>query len=146
MTTEEKKHEAAWERIGTVDHATRLLTLHYFSRLYALLTSTSLHTLNDDTLLEWSVAKQLQLTTLALTLVFALLSYELIQSLNIKRPAVERRRRIELDDEGSDVRPPTTSAEAGLSLEDHGLLAYRAGAPLYDSIHSCSVITRIPPL
>lgn len=125
-----KEQDKVWsERSGAVKHAVRSFTLQLFSPLHAFLGSSGLHTLDTDKPLDWNAARQPQYTAPALLLVFALVSHEVVQQRHTERSAVERSRLIDLDDEGSAVRPPAISTDSGLYLEDHRILAHRAEAP-----------------
>lgn len=60
VKTEKKVDKATWERSGTAYHAMGLLILHFFRHLHALLASTSLYTIEKDSLLKSSAVRQLQ--------------------------------------------------------------------------------------
>lgn len=119
MTTEEKVSNTARERLGAMDHAMGRLTLQFFSHLHSLLVNNSLHTLADDSILEWNATRQLQFTALVLSLLFTSPSHKVVQPLHVERIAVERPKAIELNGEGTAVRPPAIYVDVVLSLGDH---------------------------
>lgn len=101
-----------------------------------------MYVLDVGKLLEWDALKQRQFTAPTFSLVFALLSREVVQPLPIARPTAERSRVIELDNKANAVRSSATSDKVGLSLEDHQQLLYRAGAQRLGSVHTSSVKNR----
>lgn len=111
-----------------MDHAIRLLTLQFVIHLHAILGSTSFYILDDHKLLEWNAVKKLHFTAPSLCPVFASLSHEFAELLHIERPAMERLRIVELDDEEYAVCSLATPTDARLSLNDHHTLLYRAKA------------------
>lgn len=68
-------------------------------------------------------------------LVFSLLPREVVEPLHVERPEMECRRVIKLADEENDVRPPATSADPCLSLEEYGALVYKGEAPPLGCVH-----------
>lgn len=62
-----------------MDHAVRLLNLHFFSHLHAILADTNLYTLERKKRLYKNAIKQLQLTTPALSSLLASLSFRIVQ-------------------------------------------------------------------
>lgn len=119
VTAENEANEAGRERSGALDHVVRLLTPQFFSHLHAIPASKSMYSLDDEKPLNLNTLKLLQFTVPASSLVLASLSRKVVQPVRTERPAVERARVIERDDERNVVRPPATPADVGLSLEDH---------------------------
>lgn len=101
-----------------MDHAARVLTSQFLAICTASLVTTTLYELGNDRRLKSNAVKQLQGTASSHFLVTALLSHEVVQSLHIQKTAVKLRELMELDEVGSSVRSPATSAEVGLLVKD----------------------------
>lgn len=142
MTTKEKVRKATWELSKAVDHAMRLPALWFFSHLHAFLGNSSLQTLRGDRILKRNAIRELQFTAPAFPTVFAPHSREAVELVDVERLAVRRRKFIELGDKGGAVHTAVTSADVGLSLENHPLLVYRARASRLGSVHPFSVEKR----
>lgn len=118
--------------------------LEFFSHRHALLDSASFRTLDDDIFLNSNAIPQPQFTASVFLLVFALLLHEMAQPLHIVRPAEEGPNLIELEVEGNAVCCLKTSADAGVSLENHSMRMYRAKASQYGYVHDFIMKKRKP--
>lgn len=99
-----------------------LLNFQLLSLLHAFLGTNSSHTRDGDRLLGWNAVGQHELTALALSLLFVSLCHEFFQLLHKEQAVVRRVRMIELENKRSTVRPPATSVERGLFMENPRLL------------------------
>lgn len=88
--------------------------------------------------------KQLQFSAPALPFVFASLSDETVQPLQIKAPGRERPKVMDLDDEGIKFCRPATAAEMEACPKEHRSFLYRAETPRRSSLNSSLERVRKP--
>lgn len=86
-----------------MQHPICLFTLEGFKHLHGLLGNTTLRTLVDGKLFEWSAVTRFCFTDPALRIAFATPGYETACTVQIERPARSRAERLELEGEGNIV-------------------------------------------
>lgn len=119
--------KSAFEGFGAADYA--MLAWQFIRNFHTLLGNHFFHTLRSDTPLEQFSVKQFQFVASELSFVFVLLLHKVANPLHIERRALDSLRVVETNNKTNGVRSPMTSASAGLSLENHRPLVYRAEAP-----------------